>query len=108
MSSETKLKAISKLNKMKLSVDIDEFEIQPQTLYVYNFKTSAEGGVFINNILAYQKAMNEYYHREYVAGNPVNKNIMIEAPQTVNAYYLPTANKIKILAGIIASTSIQH
>lgn len=108
MSSETKLKAISKLNKMKLSVDIDEFEIWTQTLYVYNFKTSAEGGVFINNILAYQKAMNEYYHREYAAGNPVNKNIMIEAPQTVNAYYLPTANKIEILAGIIASTSIQH
>lgn len=52
MSSETKLKAISKLNKMKLSVGIDEFEIWPQTLYAYNFKTSAEGGVFINNILA--------------------------------------------------------
>lgn len=45
--------------------------------------------------------MNEYYHREYTAGNPVNKNIMVDAPQTVNAYYLPTANKIKILAGIL-------
>lgn len=101
MGAETKAAAIDKLDKMQVVVGYDKNATWPQDLYVLYYTNKNEGGIYINNLLAdAEAAMNYMFENK---AKPVNKNIISEAPQTVNAFYSQQHNKIIILAGILQS-----
>ena len=101
MGAETKAAAIDKLDKMQVVVGYDKNATWPQDLYVLYYTNKNEGGIYINNLLAdAEAAMNYMFENK---AKPVNKNIISEAPQTINAFYSQQHNKIIILAGILQS-----
>lgn len=101
MSAETKAAAQNKLDKMKVIVGYDETGVWPQDLYEFYYTAKNEGGIFINNILSAKKANTDYSFKS--KNEPVRNDILVEGPQTVNAFYSPTNNSIMILAGILQS-----
>lgn len=101
LSSETKQRAVLKLQMMKTVSGYDESKLWPQDIYKYTLKSKSEGGIFIDNILETEAKKYEYLFNEAGLGNPVNYNIHKTPPQTVNAYYYPSENSITILAGIL-------
>lgn len=101
MSAETKAAAQNKLDKMKVIVGYDETGVWPQDLYEFYYTAKNENGIFINNILSAKKANMDYSFKS--KNEPVRKDILVEGPQTVNAFYSPTNNSIMILAGILQS-----
>lgn len=101
MSDETKAAALNKLDKMKVIVGYDETGVWPQDLYEFYYTAKNEGGIFINNILSAKKANMDYSFKS--KNEPVRNDILVEGPQTVNAFYSPTNNSIMILAGILQS-----
>lgn len=103
MSTATKEKAINKLKVMKSSVGVSQTDIWPQDLLNYTFTRKADGGLYIDNVVEYRRANNDYFMNETATGNPVNNNIMPVSPQTVNAFYSPNSNTIMILPGIAQS-----
>ena len=100
LRAETKVKAVNKLKAMKAYVGVDDTELWPQDVYNYSLQNVSEGGLFVNNILQINKAKNNYYRNELINGNNV-ANIMLDAPQVVNAYYSNIKNAFKILPGIL-------
>ena len=101
MGAKTKAAAIDKLDKMQVVVGYDKNATWPQDLYVLYYTNKNEGGIYINNLLADAEATMNYMFEN--KAQPVNKNIISEAPQTVNAFYSQQHNKIIILAGILQS-----
>ena len=101
MSAETKAAAQNKLEKMKVIVGYDETGVWPQDLYEFYYTAKNEGGIFINNILSTKKANTDYSFKS--KNEPVRDDIVVEGPQTVNAFYSPSNNSIMILAGILQS-----
>lgn len=101
MSDETKAAALNKLDKMKVIVGYDETGVWPQDLYEFYYTAKNENGIFINNILSAKKANTDYSFKS--KNEPVRDDIVVEGPQTVNAFYSPTNNSIMILAGILQS-----
>ena len=101
MSAETKAAAQNKLDKMKVIVGYDETGVWPQDLYEFYYTPKNEDGIFINNILSAKKANTDYSFKS--KNEPVRNDILVEGPQTVNAFYSPTNNSIMILAGILQS-----
>ena len=101
MSAETKAAAQNKLEKMKVIVGYDETGVWPQDLYEFYYTAKNEGGIFINNILSAKKANADYTFKS--KNEPVRDDIVVEGPQTVNAFYSPSNNSIMILAGILQS-----
>lgn len=101
MSDETKAAALNKLDKMKVIVGYDETGVWPQDLYEFYYTAKNEGGIFINNIFSAKKANTDYSFKS--KNEPVRNDILVEGPQTVNAFYSPTNNSIMILAGILQS-----
>lgn len=101
MSAETKAAAQNKLDKMKVIVGYDKTGVWPQDLYEFYYTPKNEGGIFINNILSAKKANADYSFKS--KNEPVRDDIVVEGPQTVNAFYSPTNNSIMILAGILQS-----
>lgn len=103
MSAATKEKAINKLKVMKSFVGVSQTDIWPQDLLNYTFTRKADGGLYIDNVVEYRRATTDYFMQEVASGNPVNNNIMLVSPQTVNAFYSPSNNAIMILPGIAQS-----
>lgn len=101
MSDETKAAALNKLDKMKVIVGYDETGVWPQNLYEFYYTPKNEDGIFINNILSAKKANTDYTFKS--KNEPVRDDIVVEGPQTVNAFYSPSNNSIMILAGILQS-----
>lgn len=101
MSAETKAAAQNKLDKMKVIVGYDKTGVWPQNLYEFYYTPKNEGGIFINNILSAKKANADYTFKS--KNEPVRDDILVEGPQTVNAFYSPSNNSIMILAGILQS-----
>ena len=101
MSAETKAAAQNKLDKMKVIVGYDETGVWPQDLYEFYYTPKNENGIFINNILSAKKANTDYSFKS--KNEPVRNDILVEGPQTVNAFYSPSNNSIMILAGILQS-----
>lgn len=101
MSDETKAAALNKLDKMKVIVGYDETGVWPQNLYEFYYTAKNEDGIFINNILSAKKANTDYTFKS--KNEPVRDDIVVEGPQTVNAFYSPSNNSIMILAGILQS-----
>lgn len=93
MTSETKLKALNKLNAFKVKIgypdtwkDYTTLEIDPSKSYYEN----------MHNVSMWHQA--DVYSKW---GKPVDKTKWGMTPQTVNAYYNPTANEIVFPAGIL-------
>lgn len=93
MTSDTKLKALNKLNAFTVKIgypdkwkDYSSMEINPELSYYEN----------MHNVSMWQA-------KEYLSkwGKPVDKTEWAMTPQTVNAYYNPMANEIVFPAGIL-------
>lgn len=101
MGVATKVAAIDKLDKMQVVVGYEKNATWPQDLYVFYYTNKNEGGIYINNVLAASEASMNYMFEN--KAQPVNKNVVSQTPQTVNAFYSQQHNKIIILAGILQS-----
>lgn len=101
MGVATKAAAIDKLDKMQVVVGYEKNATWPQDLYVFYYTNKNEGGIYINNVLAASEASMNYMFEN--KAQPVNKNVVSQTPQTVNAFYSQQHNKIIILAGILQS-----
>jgi len=93
MSSETKLKALNKLNAFTVKIgypdkwkDYTTMEIDPKLSYYENMHNVA---------MWHQKELLSKW------GKPVDKTEWGMTPQTINAYYNPMANEIVFPAGIL-------
>lgn len=92
MSSETKVKALDKLNKFTVKVGYPDKWKDYTKLEQTSVK---DGGSLYANL---QKVSEWSYQRELnKIGKPVDKAEWGMSPQTVNAYYNPTNNEIVFL-----------
>lgn len=97
MSGSTKEAAKLKLTNLTYQVGCpDEW---PQDKYQLKLQTPEQGGLYIDNVFRVFKAqIDDNFARK---NEPVSRDEWYSAPQEVNAYYLPSANSITILAGIL-------
>ncbi|MCT2560938.1 M13 family metallopeptidase [Chryseobacterium herbae] len=96
MSSTTKEKALTKLNKFTVKVAYPD---QWKDYSRLNILSEAQGGNLYKNLQnisewKYQEALNK-------VGKPVDKSRWTMSPQTVNAYYNPQNNEIVFPAAIL-------
>lgn len=97
MSSETKQKAVLKLDTMDLKIGYPD---QWSTIGDYLQVTApAEGGSYLANAIALMKANRQFDYDEYKKG--VNREQWYMTPQSVNAYYNPANNEIVFPAAIL-------
>ena len=95
LSSETKAKALQKLDTLKIRVAYPD----DWSLYDYSDYALPRDGGIIDDVLAVrEKDMSEKVDK---AKAEIDKDLWMTAPQTVNAYYMPTDNSINIPAGIL-------
>ncbi len=97
MTEATKEAAIAKLRAIKMKIGYPDIWNDP--LQGINFKTYAEGGSLLGNILAITSAQVKYV--KTLLDKPVDKSEWLITPQTVNAYYNATSNEIVFPAGIL-------
>ena len=99
MSDETKAFATKKLEHMNLKVGYpDKWPDDYKDAKVIAIE---DGGNLIDNVLSLQKAKIAVNRKKY--NGPVDKSEWGMTPQTVNAYYNPTANEIVFPAAILQS-----
>ena len=96
MSTETKKKAIEKLNKITIKIGYPDKWKDYSALKV---KSSEEGGSYFENL----KNVAEWNWKKDLdkLGKPVDKTEWGMSPQTVNAYYNPSYNEIVFPAAIL-------
>ena len=93
MSSDTKLEAIEKLNRMTFKIGY------PDTWEDYGSMEVSAGKSYFENIIA---AKNWSQQKNYAeVGEPVDKKKWSMTPQTVNAYYNASNNEIVFPAAIL-------
>ncbi|MBB4804926.1 putative endopeptidase [Chryseobacterium defluvii] len=96
MSSTTKEKALTKLNKFKVKVAYpDKWKDYSQL----NILSESQGGSLYKNL----QNISEWKYKENLdkVGKPVDKSKWTMSPQTVNAYYSPQNNEIVFPAAIL-------
>uniref|UniRef100_UPI0025D5061B M13 family metallopeptidase n=1 Tax=Flavobacterium sp. TaxID=239 RepID=UPI0025D5061B len=96
MSTETKKKAIEKLNKITIKIGYPDKWKDYSALTV---KSSEEGGSYFEDL----KNVSEWNWKKDLEklGKPVDKTEWGMSPQTVNAYYNPSYNEIVFPAAIL-------
>ena len=96
MSTETKKKAIEKLNKITIKIGYPDKWKDYSALTV---KSSEEGGSYFEDL----KNVAEWNWKKDIdkLGKPVDKTEWGMSPQTVNAYYNPSYNEIVFPAAIL-------
>ena len=99
MSDETKASAIRKLEHMNLKVGYPDK--WPDDYKEASVVSPEDGGNLIDNVLSLQKALIVVNKKKF--SEPVDKCEWGMTPQTVNAYYNPTANEIVFPAAILQS-----
>lgn len=96
MSSETKTKALEKLNKFTVKIGYPDKWKDYSGLQV---KSLGEGGNLIEDVMAISKWRQAENLKDF--GKPVDKSRWGMSPQTVNAYFNPTNNEIVFPAAIL-------
>ena len=97
MSTETKQKAIRKLDTMKIKVGYpDSWDTYLDSA---DIKSPAEGGTFFSNVISIQKAATKELLSKQ--NEPVDKTEWAMSAFTVNACYSATANDITFPAAIL-------
>jgi predicted metalloendopeptidase len=96
MSTETKTKAIEKLDKLTIKIGYPDKWEDYSAMIV---KSPAEGGSYFDNM----KNVSKWAWKKDLAkmGKPVDKTEWGMSPQTVNAYYNPSYNEIVFPAAIL-------
>jgi putative endopeptidase len=96
MSTETKAKAIEKLNNMTIKIGYPDKWKDYSALTI---KSPAEGGTYFDNTMSIS---NWSFKRNIdKLAKPVDKTEWGMSPQTVNAYYNPSNNEIVFPAAIL-------
>jgi predicted metalloendopeptidase len=96
MSTETKAKAIEKLNSMTIKIGYPDKWKDYSALTI---KSPAEGGTYFDNTMSIS---NWSFKRNIdKLAKPVDKTEWGMSPQTVNAYYNPSNNEIVFPAAIL-------
>lgn len=99
MSEKTKENAKKKLDNMTIKIGYpDEW---PSYFDKVDIISKKDGGNLISNILNFDK-VNRKRELEKLE-KPVNKKAWVMTPQTLNAYYNPSANEIVFPAAILQS-----
>ena len=96
MSTETKVKAQEKLNKLTIKIGYPDKWKDYSTLAI---QSPAEGGTYFQNDLNVTKWRNAEGIEKL--SKPVDKTEWGMSPQTVNAYYNPSYNEIVFPAAIL-------
>ncbi len=93
LSSETKLKAIKKLDSIKVNIGYQESE--KDKTETYKLVPKSKGGTLISNTIGGNRFNFERIYKAF------EKKTEIDNPSTldVNAFYQPTNNSINFLAG---------
>ena len=99
MSEETKAGAQKKLETMTVKIGYPDDYGFVAYLDETQYTSPADGGCLIENILGAVKISNA--HMKSQLGEDVDKSAWGMTPQTVNAYYNPTANEIVFPAAIM-------
>lgn len=99
MSEETKAGAQRKLETMTVKIGYPDDYGFVAYLDEIQYTSPADGGSLIGNILSAVKVSNA--HTKSLLGKEVDKSEWGMTPQTVNAYYNPTANEIVFPAAIM-------
>ena len=96
MSSETKVKAIEKLNKLTIKIGYHDKWKDYSALAI---KSNKEVGNYFNNMINFSR----WNSKEDIdkLKKPVDKTEWGMSPQTVNAYYNPSYNEIVFPAAIL-------
>jgi putative endopeptidase len=96
MSSETKAKAIEKLNKLTVKIGYPD---KWKDYSALELKNVSEGGTYFDNM----KNLSKWAYADNLAklGKPVDKTEWGMSPQTVNAYFNPSYNEIVFPAAIL-------
>ena len=97
MSDATKEKAKKKLETMTLKIGYPDK--WPESIDKVDIISASDGGLLLDNYMNQAKATMEGYID--CLGKEVDKTEWEMPPQTVNAYYLPSANEIVFPAGIL-------
>lgn len=71
----------------------------PQSHYRLELSTPEQGGLYLDNYFAVNRAMTDYMLAR--KDEPVQRDEWLMAPQETNAYYNPSSNSITIMAGIL-------
>ncbi len=97
MSEKTKENAKKKLDNLTIKIGYpDEW---PSYFDNVDIVSNEDGGSLISNVLNYDKANNKRGLEKL--NKPVNKKEWSMTPQTLNAYYNPSANEIVFPAAIL-------
>jgi len=96
MGTDTKIKAIEKLNKLTIKIGYPD---KWKDYSALTLKSPAEGGILFDNT----KAVSKWRYAENIADlkKPVDKTKWGMSPQTVNAYFNPSYNEIVFPAAIL-------
>lgn len=92
MSEETKQKAISKLDSLRVHVGAPDYSEVTSALDTAVLKSKEEGGSYYQNRMEIQKALQR--DDAELSAEPVDKDQWITTPQTVNAFYMSSFNSI--------------
>ena len=99
MGGETKAAAKKKLDTLNVKIGYPDSYDFVAYLDDVEYVSPADGGSLIENKLNEYRAYTAYSHSQL--GQEVDKSAWGMTPQTVNAYYNPSANEIVFPAGII-------
>ena len=92
MGEETKQKAISKLDSLRVHVGAPDYSEVTSALDTAVLKSKEDGGSYYQNRMEIQKALQR--DDAELSAEPVDKDQWITTPQTVNAFYMSSFNSI--------------
>ena len=101
MSDTTKKKALSKLETLRICVGAPDYGTFESALDTAVFKSADEGGSYFDNMVEIMRATRSY--DAMCSTEPVDKNMWITTPQTVNAFYFMSFNSITIPIAFLQS-----
>ena len=92
---------MSKLETLRICVGAPDYGTFESALDTAVFKSADEGGSYFDNMVEIKRATRSY--DAMCSTEPVDKNMWITTPQTVNAFYFMSFNSITIPIAFLQS-----